>query len=125
MPTSSLLNGDFRRAHHRILFVIARHSGITVGDLGIRLAISKQSMHRTLKQLLDDGYATFQRDPSQHRFKALHLTKAGTELEKTAIELEPEIMKEAFTKAGAHSASRVDFLLGSRGLNTMDQYEPK
>jgi DNA-binding MarR family transcriptional regulator len=88
------------RAHHRILFVIARRDGVTVGELRANLGVSAQAMHRPLKQLQATGMVAVSRDPSRHRFKALHLTQKGRELEHTASEAERRVMRSAFEAAG-------------------------
>ena len=88
------------RAHHRIIFVIARRDGVTVGDLQANLGISAQALHRPLKQLLDGGHVVTTRDPTRHRYKALHLTKRGTRIEQEASECERKVIREAFGRAG-------------------------
>jgi DNA-binding MarR family transcriptional regulator len=89
------------RAHHRMMFVIARHDGINVGDLGRGLAISTQAMQRPMKQLIDKGLVIVGRDPVRHRFRLLHLTEAGRELERMASEAERRVMGQAFETVGA------------------------
>ena len=88
------------RAHHRILFTIARHDGVTVGELQANLGISKQAMHRPLKQLLDIGAVEVSRNPSRHRFKLLHLTELGWQIEKGASDRERSVMRAAFARVG-------------------------
>ena len=89
------------RAHHRILFVIARRDGVTVGELQANLGISAQAMHRPLKQLLDDALVAVSRNPARHRFKSLHLTTQGRRVEHEASESERRVMRDAFDRAGA------------------------
>ncbi len=88
------------RAHHRMLFVIARHDGINVGDLGRALAVSVQAMQRPMKQLVDKSLVSVTRHPSRHRFKSLHLTDAGRALEHRASQAERLVMGAAFEAVG-------------------------
>src|SRR5262249_1544087 len=44
------------RAHHRALYFIGRHPGQTVGHLLSILKVTKQSISRVLKDLLEQGY---------------------------------------------------------------------
>lgn len=88
------------RVHHRILYSIIRGNGLTVSDLIALLSISKQALHRPLKQLLDQKYVTMERDPARHRFKILSLTPAGRKVEQRASDLERQVMRRAFGKAG-------------------------
>src|SRR6516225_2320168 len=46
----------FGRAHHRVLHFVYRYPGLKVADLLDVLRITKQSLGRVLKQLLDEGY---------------------------------------------------------------------
>ena len=93
------------RSHHRILFVIARHDGISVGDLRNSLGVSAQAMHRPLKQLSETGMIATSRDPSRHRFKALHLTERGRQVEYEASEAERSVMRDAFLRSGTEAAA--------------------
>jgi len=88
------------RAHHRILFVIARFDGISVGTLRDNLGISAQALHRPLKQLQERGLVAVSRNPKEHRSKGLHLTKSGRAIEHAASEAERGVMREAFRRAG-------------------------
>ncbi len=88
------------RVHHRILYSVARGNGPTVTDLIAILSVSKQALHRPLKQLLDDNYVSMARDPERHRFKILSLTASGQKVEKRASELERQVMQRAFAKVG-------------------------
>src|SRR5258705_10235997 len=44
------------RAHHRVLHFVNRHPGLRVADLLEVLKITKQSLARVLKQLVDEGW---------------------------------------------------------------------
>src|SRR5215467_5937919 len=46
----------FGRAHHRVLHFVNRNPGMKVAELLDILKITKQSLGRVLKQLLDKGY---------------------------------------------------------------------
>jgi DNA-binding MarR family transcriptional regulator len=59
------------RVHHRILFVVARRDGLTVGELLGALGLSKQAVHRPMRQLLDGNYVRSERAAGRRRFKIL------------------------------------------------------
>ena len=52
----ALAKFGFGRAHHRVLHFVTRHPGMKVADLLEILNITKQSLGRVLKQLVDQGY---------------------------------------------------------------------
>lgn len=72
------------RVHHRILYIIARTDGISVGDLAATLGVSTQALHRPLGHLQVRELVGHSRDPQRHRFKLLALTEQGREVEQTA-----------------------------------------
>jgi DNA-binding MarR family transcriptional regulator len=92
------------RAHHRIIFVIARADGIAVGELLKTLNITAQALQRPMAALVEKGFVVAQRDPVQHRKKKLSLTGLGLALENDASEAQRAIFRRAFDAAGADSA---------------------
>lgn len=88
------------RVHHRILYAIARRDGITITDLLAILRISKQALHRPMKQLLDQALVATTRDPARHRYKILSLTEAGRAVEHEASSRERQVMAAAFEQVG-------------------------
>ena len=46
----------FGRAHHRVLHFVNRQPGLMIAELLDILGITKQSLNRVLKELLDTGY---------------------------------------------------------------------
>src|SRR6201985_2887954 len=57
----------FGRAHHRVLHFVHRYPGLKVADLLDVLRITKQSLGRVLKQLLDEGYIVQQTGNNDRR----------------------------------------------------------
>lgn len=94
------------RAHRRILFVIARRDGISVGEVQAHLGITAQALHGPLKRLLDNGFVAVSRDPKRHRYKALHLTELGREVERDATEQERAVVRAAFDEVGVEAAEQ-------------------
>jgi DNA-binding MarR family transcriptional regulator len=70
----------FGRAHHRVLHFVNRHSGLRVADLLDILTITKQSLSRVLKQLIDKGYVVQRAGHSDRRERLLYPTAAGRAL---------------------------------------------
>ena len=88
------------RVHHRILYSVARGNGLTMSDLLEILSVSKQALHRPMKQLIEKRYIEITHDPSRHRFKILSLTPSGQKIEHRASDLERQVMRRAFAKVG-------------------------
>jgi DNA-binding MarR family transcriptional regulator len=68
----------FGRAHHRVLHFVGRNPGMTVAQLLDILRITKQSLSRVLKELLEQGYV-FQKEGSEDRRQRLLFLTAGGE----------------------------------------------
>jgi len=79
-PDAILKDFGFGRAHHRVLHFVNRHSGLRVADLLDILTITKQSLSRVLKQLIDKGYIGQQAGSSDRRERLLFPTAKGRAL---------------------------------------------
>ena len=70
----------FGRAHHRVLYFVNRKPSMTVAELLDILAITKQSLARVLKQLIESGYIIQRTGSEDRRQRLLFPTPAGREL---------------------------------------------
>ncbi len=70
----------FGRAHHRVLHFVNRNPGMKVADLLDVLKITKQSLGRVLKQLIDEGYIVQREGANDRRQRLLYVTPAGEAL---------------------------------------------
>ena len=70
----------FGRAHHRVLHFVHRYPGLKVADLLDVLRITKQSLGRVLKQLLDEGYIVQKAGNNDRRQRLLYATAKGEAL---------------------------------------------
>lgn len=68
---------DFGRAHHRVLYFVNLRPGMPVADLLDILKITKQSLARVLRQLIDNGYIEQKTGHSDRRQRLLHATDKG------------------------------------------------
>lgn len=75
-----LIDLGYGRAHHRVIHFVARHPGLRVADLLEILRITKQSLARVLKQLIDDGYVLQKSGTTDRRERHLYLTQKGRNL---------------------------------------------
>jgi len=79
-PDAILKDFGFGRAHHRVVHFVNRHPGLRVADLLEILNITKQSLSRVLKQLIDQGYIEQQAGASDRRERLLFPTARGRAL---------------------------------------------
>ncbi|HUZ91348.1 MAG TPA: MarR family transcriptional regulator [Methylocella sp.] len=70
----------FGRAHHRVLHFVSRRPGLTIAELLDILKITKQSLNRVLKELLDQDYVEARRGTRDRRHRQLFPTQRGNAL---------------------------------------------
>ncbi len=96
-----LLTGrDYGRAHHRALHFIGRQPGISVAGLLEILAITKQSLARVLKPLIEDGLVRSETGADDRRKRLLYLTEEGAAFEAQLSMAQRERLISAFREAG-------------------------
>ena len=79
-PDAILARYGFGRAHHRVIHFVYRYPGLKVADLLDVLRITKQSLGRVLKQLLDEGYIVQKTGNNDRRQRLLFATAKGEAL---------------------------------------------
>ncbi len=79
-PDHVLDQFGFGRAHHRVVHFVHRYPGLKVADLLDVLRITKQSLGRVLKQLLDEGYIVQKSGEVDRRQRLLFATAKGEAL---------------------------------------------
>lgn len=99
-PDAILQDFGFGRAHHRVLHFVNRHSGLRVADLLDVLKITKQSLGRVLKQLIDKGYIVQRAGSVDRRERQLYPTEAGRALAKRLAVPQLLRLAEALRAAG-------------------------
>lgn len=67
----------FGRAHHRVIYFVNLRPGMTVADLLDILRITKQSLARVLRQLIDSGYVAQRHGETDRRQRLLYPTQKG------------------------------------------------
>ena len=94
-PDVALLSYGFGRAHHRVVHFVNRHPGIRVADLLDILKITKQSLGRVLKQLVDTGFIEQKTGPLDRRQRLLYPTESGRALALRLVDLQARRLGEA------------------------------
>jgi DNA-binding MarR family transcriptional regulator len=79
-PDQILVRYGFGRAHHRVVHFVNRRPGLTVAELLDVLKITKQSLARVLKQLIDTGHIIQVQGPRDRRQRELYPTAKGRAL---------------------------------------------
>jgi DNA-binding MarR family transcriptional regulator len=107
-PDEVLSKFGFGRAHHRVLHFVNRNPGMKVAELLDILRITKQSLGRVLKQLVDQGYVLQREGAQDRRQRLLYVTSKGEVLALKLAMLQTERISRAFAELGqdSHEAAR-------------------
>ncbi len=78
----------FGRAHHRVLHFVDRRPGLPIAALLDILKITKQSLNRVLKQLLDGGFVEAREGANDRRQRLLYTSPEGAALARELARLQ-------------------------------------
>jgi DNA-binding MarR family transcriptional regulator len=70
----------FGRAHHRVLYFVSRRPGLTIAELLEILRITKQSLNRVLRELVDKNFVEIRAGALDRRRRQLYATPDGERL---------------------------------------------
>lgn len=102
----------FGRAHHRVLHFVNRQPGLTIAELLDILKITKQSLARVLKDLVDEGFIESRPGVSDRRQRLLYPTAEGRRLALDLARLQSERFRRVLGELGDGARARaIDFLL--------------
>jgi DNA-binding MarR family transcriptional regulator len=99
-PDRILAEHDYGRAHHRAIHFINRQPGLTVSMLLTMLGVTKQSLNRVLRTLVEDGLVEARVGRRDKRERHLHLTERGQALERELSDAQRARMRLAYRAAG-------------------------
>ena len=119
-PDRILEAKGYGRAHHRAVHFIHRSPGTTVNNLLSILGVTKQSLNRVLRTLIEDGLVESKVGIRDKRERHLTLTESGLALEQQLSDAQRARMRDAYRKAGP------DAVVGVRQvLEAMMDPEPR
>ncbi len=99
-PDRILADYAFGRAHHRVLHFVNRQPGLTIAELLDILRITKQSLNRVLKELIDKGFVEQRAGLSDRRQRLLFPTGAGRVLAMALSTVQGERIARALAECG-------------------------
>lgn len=112
-PDEILEKIGFGRAHHRVLYFVCRNPGLPVAELLDILKITKQSLARVLRELVDAGYIEQMTGPTDRRQRLLYATEAGQKLAAEVSAPQARRIDRALAGLGPEAAAAAHaFLVG-------------
>ena len=67
-------------AHHKVLHLLSMYEGITISQLLKKLSVTKQSLNRVLKDLIELEAIFFEKDQQDTRVKHIFLNSKGEKI---------------------------------------------
>lgn len=104
-PDRILEKHGYGRAHHRAIHFIRRNPGTTVNNLLSLLGVTKQSLNRVLRTLVEDGLVESRVGTRDKRERHLHLTDKGQVLEAELSDAQSARMRAAYREVGAEAVA--------------------
>lgn len=112
-PDEILEKIGYGRAHHRVVYFVSRQPGMTVADLLSILRITKQSLARVLKELIEQGYIRQMTGPADRRQRRLYPTLAGRELALALSDPQSRRIANAFSSLSSDQKQAVRVFLNA------------
>lgn len=110
-PDVMLARYGFGRAHHRVLHFVDRNPGLSVAELLDILKITKQSLARVLKELIETAHIESRTGSADRRQRLLYATDKGRALARSLSLPQIGRIAAAFQALGPDGAARArDFL---------------
>ncbi len=104
-PDRILEDYAYGRAHHRAIHFINRSPGTTVNNLLGILGVTKQSLNRVLRALIEDGLVESRIGTRDKRERHLYLTEDGAALERALSDAQRARMRAAYRVAGPEAVA--------------------
>ena len=101
----------FGRAHHRVLHFVNRRAGLTIATLLDILKITKQSLNRVLKELIEQGYIESRAGDSDRRQRLLFPTPRGEKLAYDLALLQSQRITQALKETGSQHRTAIETYL--------------
>lgn len=100
LPDRLLAERGLGRTHHRILHFVRRDDGLSIGALLDVLGVTKQALHRPIKDLESQGLIVIAPDAADRRVRRLTVTDEGRALEAELVAAQMRLLDDAFLRAG-------------------------
>ncbi len=111
----------FGRAHHRVLHFTNRIPGLTVAELLDILKITKQSLSRVLKELIESGHIVQHRADNDGRKRLLYPTKKGRKLALKLSQMQSKRIETAFANIVSNDIPRQSHAVEAFLQNMIDR----
>lgn len=110
-PDELLARQGMGRAHHRVLHFVNRHPGLPVAELLRVLRITKQSLARVLRDLVNAGFVEQKPGSRDRRQRLLSTTPKGRDLALKLADMQSQRIRAALAGISADARSSAEQFL--------------
>jgi DNA-binding MarR family transcriptional regulator len=120
----------FGRAHHRVLYFVTRRPGLTIAELLEILRITKQSLNRVLRELVDKNFVEIRAGALDRRRRQLYATPDGERLALNLAQVQTRRFALALDQLGDWGAESAQAFLNAmvdpqkRSSDSVNRQEP-
>ena len=94
-------------AHHKVIHLLSLYEGITISELLKKLKVTKQSLNRVLKDLIQLEAIEFKKDKKDTRLKHVYLSDKGLKLFEEVFSMQKKRIYKALL--GSSSKEVINF----------------
>ena len=98
-------------AHNKVIHLISLYKGITISDLLRKLKVTKQSLNRVLKDLINIKAIKYEKDQVDTRVKHVYLTEEGQKVFNEIFSVQKKRIYKAFSNSDAIEVISFDNVL--------------
>ena len=98
-------------AHNKVIHLISLYEGITISELLRKLKVTKQSLNRVLKDLINLKAIKYEKDQVDTRIKHVFLTEEGEKLFNEIFSVQKKRIYQAFSTSKANEVVSFDNVL--------------
>ena len=110
-PKKILKKYSFGTAHHRAIHLIERYEGLTVSDLLNKLKITKQSLNRVLRDLINNKTILLKKGEIDSRQRRIFLNEKGKKLFEEIVLEQNKRIYNAFKNSDSDSVIKFKTIL--------------
>ena len=88
-------------AHHKVIHLLSLYEGITISELLKKLKVTKQSLNRVLKDLIQLEAIEFKKDKKDTRLKHVYLSDKGLKLFEELFSMQKKRIYKALIKSNS------------------------
>tara|TARA_Y100000591_G_scaffold308518_1_gene308912 strand:- start:246 stop:683 length:438 start_codon:yes stop_codon:yes gene_type:complete len=98
-------------AHHKVIHLISMYQGISISELLKRLKVTKQSLNRVLKDLINLDIIMFKKDDKDTRVKHVFLNDKGKKIFNEIFNLQKKRIYNALLNSSSEEVINFDNVL--------------